>query len=53
MKCRTNDVELRLSLSGIFFVLMHGNRLFLINATLRIACSISVPGWAYGQNDDF
>lgn len=40
---------MRLTLSGVFSILMHG----LKNAVLRIDCSISAPGRDYGQKADF
>ncbi|HCI90443.1 MAG TPA: hypothetical protein DHV90_06925 [Lactobacillus sp.] len=41
-------VDLRLLLSGIFSILISGNRLLLPNAVLRSICLISAPRHAHG-----
>ncbi|EGM51725.1 hypothetical protein LRU_01239 [Ligilactobacillus ruminis SPM0211] len=45
-------VDLRLLLSGIFSILISGNRLHLPNAVLRSICLISAPRQDYGQKAD-
>ncbi|WP_270854736.1 haloacid dehalogenase [Ligilactobacillus ruminis] len=45
-------VDLRLLLSGIFSILISGNRLLLPNAVLRSICLISAPRQDYGQKAD-